>query len=205
MKKIRILLLFFIIAGLAGSIANYIGTKNSSYEKYLSGEYYFIYDARTFVPGDPNYIMTPDDPMFYADYSDPRNMLMINSLDCKVYNAHDGVCTVLYGESVIEDFPLARIKVSDEDSAYFYGTKQYTYEEYIAKLDNAAKDQLSSRYMASYKSLFKSTLVITGFDVLIFAVLFLIRSHDDGTVTDIILLAGAGCSILFDVVLFYAY
>ena len=207
----RIILIMIIAAGLIGSVTDYIFSKHDSYNRYLEGEYYFLYDAQTCVPGDPNYIMTPDDPMFYADYSDPRNMLMINSLDCKIYNPHDGYCTVLYGENVIEDFPLSHIRINDEDSPYFYGTKQYTYEEYIGRLDSIPKKEISKtktisdKHMADYRKVLPFTLIIVGFDALILVLYFLMRNIGYGDYIDILLIGGAGYSIVFNIITWFAY
>ena len=198
----RYIMVGIILIGLFGSIGDYFFSKSDSYDKYLEGEYYFIYEAETITARGPDYIMTPDDPMFYADYSDPRNMLLTNALDCKVYNAHDGVCTVIYGDNVIENFPVYRIRVSDEDYPYFHGTKKYTEDEYFAKLDGLDSNSrlLSSRSMAHYRSALKTAKVIVFFDVLILVVLFAIRSHDNGLITDIVLIAGSGYNIVFNII-----
>ena len=206
----RIILIMIIAAGLIGSVTDYVFSKHDSYNRYLEGEYYFLYDAETCVPGDPNYIMTPDDPMFYADYSNPRNMLMISSMDVDVYDYHDGFCTVLYGENVIEDFPASRIRLSDEDSPYFYGTKQYTYEEYISKLDSFSRKeisrtrQVSDKHMFDYRKIFPFTIIIGGVDALLLAICFFFRNTDPDTV-DILLLGGAGLNILFNIITWFAY
>ena len=209
MRK-RIIMIIIILIGLLGSITDYVISKHDSYNRYLDGEYYFIYDASTFVPGDPDYIITPDDPMFYADYSNPRNILMISSMDVDVYDYHDGFCTVLYGENVIEDFPASRIRLSDEDSPYFYGTKQYTYEEYIGRLDSIPRKQISKtktisdKHMADYRHILPFTIIIGGVDALLLAICFFFRNTDPDTV-DILLLGGAGLNILFNIITWFAY
>ena len=192
------------------SVGNYFFTKNESYQKYLDGEYYFIYEAETVIPGDPNYTVMPDDPMFYADYSDPRNMLLINRMSVRVYNAHDYYCTVIYGDNVIEEFPLSHIKVSDEDYPYFYGMKQYTEEEYFNKLGSLSGDKksyslyISDRDMISYKSVGNCLYVLLGFDVIAAVVFFIITNTDSRSpYADIILLAGAGFSLIFSFVGFW--
>ena len=50
----RIILIMIIAAGLIGSVTDYVFSKHDSYNRYLEGEYYFLYDAETCVPGDPN-------------------------------------------------------------------------------------------------------------------------------------------------------
>ena len=210
MRK-RIIMIIIILIGLLGSITDYVISKHDSYNRYLDGEYYFIYDASTFVPGDPDYIITPDDPMFYADYSNPRNILMISSMDVDVYDYHDGFCTVLYGENVIEDFPASRIRLSDEDSPYFYGTKQYTYEEYISKLDSFSRKeisrtrQVSDKHMFDYRKIFPFTIMIALTDVLILAIAFIFRNSGEDFIINIILFAGAGLNIFFNIITWYVY
>ena len=207
----RIILVVIILLGMIGSISDYVFSKHDAYNRYLEGEYYFIYEGTSFVPGDPNRIITPDDPMFYADYSDPRNMLMISSLDIEVYNYHDGFCTVLYGENVIEDFPAARIRISDEDTPYFYGTKQYTYEEFISKLDSFSRKEISStrqvsdKHMFDYRKIFPFTIMIALIDVLILAIAFIFRNSGEDFIINIILFAGAGLNMFFNIVTWYVY
>lgn len=209
MKKI--IMVVIILIGMIGSISDYVFSKHDAYNRYLEGEYYFIYEGTSFVPGDPNRIITPDDPMFYADYSDPRNMLMISSLDIEVYNYHDGFCTVLYGENVIEEFPAARIRISDEDTPYFYGTKQYTYEEFISKLDSFSRKeisrtrQVSDKHMFDYRKILPYTIIITGADILILAIAFFFRNSGEDFIINIMLFAGAGLNILFNIVTWFAY
>lgn len=206
----RIILVVIILLGMIGSISDYVFSKHDAYNRYLEGEYYFIYEGTSFVPGDPNRIITPDDPMFYADYSDPRNMLMISSLDIEVYNYHDGFCTVLYGENVIEDFPAARVRISDEDTPYFYGTKQYTYEEFISKLDSFSRKeisrtrQVSDKHMFDYRKILPYTIIIGGVDALLLAICFFFRNTNPDTVV-ILLLGGAGLNILFNIITWFVY
>ena len=206
----RIILVVIILLGMIGSISDYVFSKHDAYNRYLEGEYYFIYEGTSIVPGDPNRIITPDDPMFYADYSDPRNMLMISSLDIEVYNYHDGFCTVLYGENVIEDFPAARVRISDEDTPYFYGTKQYTYEEFISKLDSFSRKEISStrqvsdKHMFDYRKILPYTIIFGGVDALLLAICFFFRNTNPDTV-DILLLGGAGLNILFNIIAWFVY
>ena len=207
----RIIMVVIILLGMIGSISDYVFSKHDAYNRYLEGEYYFIYEGTSFVPGDPNRIITPDDPMFYADYSDPRNMLMISSLDIEVYNYHDGFCTVLYGENVIDDFPSARVRISDEDTPYFYGTKQYTYEEFISKLDSFSRKeisrtrQVSDKHMFDYRKILPYTIMITLIDFLILAIAFFFRNSGEDFIINIILFAGAGLNIFFNIVTWYVY
>lgn len=209
MKKI--IMVVIILLGMIGSISDYVFSKHDAYNRYLEGEYYFIYEGTSFVPGDPNRIITPDDPMFYADYSDPRNMLMSSSLDIEVYNYHDGFCTALYGENVIEDFPAARVRISDEDTPYFYGTKQYTYEEFISKLDSFSRKeisrtrQVSDKHMFDYRKILPFTIMIALIDVLILAIAFIFRNSGENFIINIILFAGAGLNIFFNIVTWYVY
>lgn len=207
----RIIMVVIILIGMIGSISDYVFSKHDAYNRYLEGEYYFIYEGTSFVPGDPNRIITPDDPMFYADYSDPRNMLMISSLDIEVYNYHDGFCTVLYGENVIEEFPAARVRISDADTPYFYGTKQYTYEEFISKLDSFSRKeisrtrQVSDKHMFDYRKILPYTIIITGADILILAIAFFFRNSGEEFIINIMLFAGAGLNILFNIITWFVY
>ena len=207
----KIIMVVIILIGMIGSISDYVFSKHDAYNRYLEGEYYFIYEGTSLVPGDPNRIITPDDPMFYADYSDPRNMLMISSLDIEVYNYHDGFCTVLYGENVIEEFPAARVRISDEDTPYFYGTKQYTYEEFISKLDSFSRKeisrtrQVSDKHMFDYRKILPYTIIITGADILILAIAFFFRNSGEEFIINIMLFAGAGLNILFNIITWFVY
>ena len=206
----RYILIVIIIAGIAGSFADYYFAKHDSYDKYVSGEYYFIYNADTYVPGDPNYMPTPDDPMFYADYSNPRNLLMISSQSVWVYNPHDYYCTVIYGEDEITDFPLGHIRIADELSPYFYGRKHFTYEEYIDLVGSIQKDsqtmRLGVKAMKNYKSILPYTILMCFFDVLLLVVIAITRNmFFSRDITDVVLFVMAVYSILFNVITYSVY
>lgn len=213
MNKFRIFAVIFIAVNILFSIGDYLFVKNESYEKYLSGEYYFIYEANTVTPGMTDYVMTSDDPMFYADYSDPRNILMTNHMSVRVYNPHDGFCTVIYGDNVIEDFPLSHVSLSAEDAPYFNGTKKYTEDEYFNKIEEIGKHMkdkdlslfISDKHMLDYRHARTNLiwlLVYTGFLAAIYVIVY--TTVDYHEYLDLILLGASGISIIFTLISYMA-
>ena len=213
MNKFRIFAVIFIAVNLLFSIGDYLFVKNESYEKYLSGEYYFIYEANTVTPGMTDYVMTPDDPMFYADYSDPRNILMTNHMSVRVYNPHDGFCTVIYGDNFIEDFPLSHISLSAEDAPYFNGTKKYTEDEYFNKIEEIGKHMkdkdlslsINDKHMLDYRHAGTNLiwlLVYTGFLAAIYVIVYTTVGYHE--YLDLILLGASGISIIFTLISYMA-
>ena len=156
MKRRTYIYLIIIVACLIYSVSDYFAAMRRSYNMYVEGEYYFRYEA-TIVNQHMNddWWATPEAQN--TDYSDPKNMLLRTPNET-VYAAgpHDGVCTVYYGDNVIEDFPVSVLKFEGDDAEYFKGSKTYTYDEYIAQLRAIikAKDEkhrLSSKAMYTFE------------------------------------------------------
>ena len=156
MKRRTYIYLIIIVACLIYSVSDYFAAMRRSYNMYVEGEYYFRYEA-TIVNRHTNddWWATPEAQN--TDYSDPKNMLLRTTNET-VYAAgpHNGVCTVFYGDKVIEDFPVSVLKFADGDADYFKGSKLYSYDEYIAQLRAIikAKDEkhrLSSKAMYTFE------------------------------------------------------
>ena len=156
MKRRTYIYLIIIVACLIYSVSDYFAAMRQSYNMYVEGEYYFRYEA-TIVNQHMNddWWATPEAQN--TDYSDPKNMLLRTTNET-VYavGPHNGVCTVCYGDNVIEDFPISVLKFEGDDAEYFKGSKTYTYDEYIAQLRAIikAKDEkhrLSSKAMYTFE------------------------------------------------------
>ena len=209
MKKRRVVSVSLIIACFLISVFDYYSNLNSSYKKYLSGEYFFREKAKTInIHENDNWWAT--DEAQNTDYSDPKNMLKRTSgATVYVSNPHNGLCTVWYGkETTIEDYSLADLELECEDTGYFYGTKQYTLKEYKEVLSRMSKEELKSplvsdRKMAGFVSL-KQYILFTGIlslALLALAVFFYIQEMEFAL--DLTLILGAGYSVLMRIIIFY--
>lgn len=198
-----------IIVSLVFNVSDYFFTMRDSYNKYLSGEYYFREKAHTVEDVDPYAYLNPGAPK--PDYSDPKDMLLLGS-GSLVYacDPHDGFCTVVSGDNVIEDFPMYRLKIDNEDTGYFYGKKKYTYEEYIDLLKGLTKEQLesplvSNKEMAGFKKVQKFMIIIICADAFVFVLLLLFYKYELDFGFDLLLVLGALYSIFFDIVCAFAF
>ena len=212
MKARNVVMIFIIISCLVFAVGDYFFAMRDSYNRYVSGEYYFRYHAKTTEAPDAfeAYAANPDAPL--PDYSDPR-VVLLGSTNAKVYayGPHDGVCTVIYGDHVFDDFPLYRLYFEDEEeSKLFYGTKTYTYEEYIDVVNNLTKDQLNSDYvsdkaMANYNNVKDFLFILIGVDVLFGIIFFaLIKSELEDKI-DLLLIVAALYSIFWEVITFFIF
>lgn len=200
----------FIIFSLIFNISDYFIAMRTSYNRYLDGEYYFRYKATTQSHDSDTWWTTAEAQN--ADYSDTKVMLIHSSgHTCYVYKPHDGVCSLVYGkDKVVENFPLSNLVIEEEDKDYFYGTKKYTYEEYINKLNALTDEQLkgirvSDPAMRNYQKIKMFMFILIGMDAFMGMVLFfLYRAELDGSI-DLLLMIGAFYSIAFDVITFFAY
>lgn len=198
-----------IVIGLVFSVSDYYFRMNDSYNKYLSGEYYFREKARTLGDDNDYAFLNPDAPQ--PDYSDPKAILLLSSgARVYAYGPHNGVCTVISGDNVIRDFPLNRLKLENEDTDYFYGKKQYTYDEYIDRLKELTKEQLDSplvsdRKMAGFLKVKEFMIILVCADAAVFALLFLFYKHELDFGFDLFLVLGALYSIFFDMVCAFAF
>ena len=116
------------------AISDYFFTMQDSYNRYLEGEYFFRYKAKTMLAMDQDAWFDSVENFEYVsskDFSDTKTMLLYGG-ESEVYacNPHDGVCTVIYGSQTVDDFPLTNLQFSGDDAEYFYGTKLLSYDEY---------------------------------------------------------------------------
>lgn len=203
MKRVVLFIIFF--SCLLISVADYYGAMRSSYNKYLSGEYFFREKAYTIQSGDPDAWLY-EAAFTQKDYSDPKEVLL-HSSDVTVYvcDPKDGACTVIYGENEISDFPLYALKLDSEDTGYFYGTKQYTFKEYIDYLKSLSGEQVDSpmvsdRDMVNFKHKIKSVIILAAVDAAILIVLFMLFRHELDVAFDRVLLIGVLYSVFFSLI-----
>ena len=205
-RKIAIII---IITSVIFSISDYFYTMRESYNKYLEGEYYFRYEATT-VP-----IMDQDawfesvenfEKVSSLDFSDTKIMLLYGG-EQEVYASgpHDGVCTVIYGTRTVDDFPVYNLRFEGDDADYFFGRKQLTYEEYIDYVKNLSpeelkSDRVSSKKMASFKTVLEFTFILVGTEALICLILFILHRSDAKLWFDIVLVLGTLYCIFFEVI-----
>lgn len=205
-RKIAIII---IITSVIFSISDYFYTMRESYNKYLEGEYYFRYEATT-VP-----VMDQDawfesvenfEKVSSLDFSDTKIMLLYGG-EQEVYASgpHDGVCTVIYGSQTVDDFPVYNLKFKGDDADYFFGRKQLTYEEYIDYVKNLSpeelkSDRVSTKKMASFKTVLEFTFILVGTEALICLILFILHRSDAKLWFDIVLVLGTLYCIFFEVI-----
>ena len=205
-RKIAIII---IITSVIFSISDYFYTMRESYNKYLEGEYYFRYEATT-VP-----VMDQDawfesvenfEKVSSLDFSDTKIMLLYGG-EQGVYASgpHDGVCTVIYGSQTVDDFPVYNLRFKGDDADYFFGRKQLTYEEYIDYVKSLSpeelkSDRVSTKKMASFKTVLEFTFILVGTEALICLILFILHRSDAKLWFDIVLVLGTLYCIFFEVI-----
>ena len=193
-------LIAFIAFSLILAIGDYFYAKRASYNKYKSGEYFFREKAHTLATTDAWW--TPDAQS--RDYTDPKNMLLYaTNASVYAYDAHEPFCTVLYGDKVIEDFPIVRLKFENEDLRDFYGTEKYSFKEYIHLVDSLSKSELKSNrvstsQMANYKEVGKNMWILITFDIALAIIIVLFAWREIDEAINWVLYAGVGYSILFN-------
>lgn len=210
MKKSTLFKVF--IAGMVLHIfvnvfASIMQKSSNTYEKYLSGEYYFRALAVTTAPQDPSLTLNTD-----LDYSDPKNLLLVNSgWEVAAYDPHGPYCTVEYGGDVIEDFPINRLRfLSQEDRDVFNG-KVYTEEEFNARikaisedLDPSKKNALSTeRMLSSGKNSSIGTLLLALMmtTVIPAGIMFILR--DNEYLSGMIAIVWVVLCVVYDAILFH--
>ncbi|MBO4636060.1 MAG: hypothetical protein J5685_02830 [Clostridiales bacterium] len=107
---------------------------DSSYERYLSGEYYFRARAVT---------VAIIDPMDTALDTRDQETLLKGSSGVTIYvcNPHVPFCTVYSNGNIYEDYPINGIRFTDEEEAdIFYNRKVLTQEEYKDRLKGLKAD-----------------------------------------------------------------
>ena len=137
-----------IIIGLVAQMMFYafLVVDNSTYDKYVSGEYYFRARAKT---------TQPDDSLLWdtsLDMTQTKNILLLSSgAEVYAYNPHGPYCTVDYGEDTVQDFPLGRLKFLTEDDKDVFNGKQYTKEEYDALIEKISGDSSMRKMLSDEK------------------------------------------------------
>ena len=205
----RKILFIIIVACLIFSVSDYIASMRTSYNKYLSGEYYFRVQAKVLAASNADDWMESVEgfeAVSNIDYTIPKNRLLYLNAGSTVYayGPHDGLCTVLFGKEVIEDIPISNLQFEKDDAAYFYGTKKYTYKEYIDLLkgltDKQEKsDRLSDRKMAGFIHVKDCMIVLICFDIAVFLGLFLLLRGENDFGVDLVLIIGALYGIFFEI------
>ena len=204
MKRRTYIYLVLVISCLIYSISDYFIAMHRSYDMYLAGDYYFKQTTLVVNPHmSDDWWATPEAQN--TDYSDPKNMLLrTTGTSVYAFGPHDGVCTVYYGDNVIEDFPISNLQFENDDAEYFYGRKTYTYEEYLDRIEQIIKDHdenhlLSDKAMYGYrryKPLMVTLICVDGVLALVLIILYRAELYDKFT---LLMFIGALYSILFDV------
>ena len=204
-RKIAIII---IISSVIFSISDYFYTMRDSYNKYLEGEYFFRYKATTVLVMDQDAwfeSIENFEKVSAMDFSDTKTMLLYGG-EQEVYASgpHDGVCTVIYGSQIVDDFPVRNLRFEGDDADYFFGKKQLTYEEYIDYVkslspDELKSDRVSSEKMASFKTVLEFTFILAGTEALICLILFILHRSDEKFWFDLVLVLGTLYSIFFEI------
>ena len=204
----------FVIISLVFSVSDYFYTMQDSYNRYLEGEYFFRYKAKTILAMDQDAWFESVENFDYIsskDFSDTKTMLLYaGEFDVYACDPHDGVCTVIYGSQTVEDFPVSNLWFSGDDADYFYGTKKLTYEEYIDYVKSLSPEQLdsvlvSTNKVASFNSVMNSLLVLFGMEGLVFFVFFIIRKYEKDFAANLVLTVGALYGIFFEIITAFMY
>lgn len=209
-KKIAVII---IISSVIFAISDYFFTMQDSYNRYLEGEYFFRYKAKTMLAMDQDAWFDSVENFEYVsskDFSDTKTMLLYGG-ESEVYacNPHDGVCTVIYGSQTVDDFPLTNLQFSGDDAEYFYGTKLLSYDEYISYVKSLTDDQLhsdlvSSEKMASFNGVLKFALILVGVETVLGIFLFFLRKEHE-FISDLLLILGTLYCILWEIISVYVY
>lgn len=207
----RIIAYIIIVTCLVFAVGDYYYSQRDSYNRYLEGEYYFRYLVHTTEAPDPMDLYLANPNASLPDYSDPKEILLqTTNAAVYAYAPHDGVCSVIYGDNVIEGFPLYRLRFDGNDKEYFTGSRQYTYEEYIELLNGLSKDQLKSYFvsdskMANYNNIKDFLIIIVGFDVVLFMVLFILKRSNLETKYDLVLFIASLYSIFWEIITYFVF
>ena len=206
MKRRTYIYLIVVIACLIYSISGYFIAMHQSYDKYLDGEYFFRYKASTVDTRKTDNWWTTESQS--EDLSDPKTLLLRTS-GTSVYavDPHDGVCTVYYAGSIVEDFPVANLAFENDDAGYFYGSKKYTFEEYIDEVREANKThdadlRISDKHMSDFEKLKPFMFILIAVDAILAAVLFFLYRSESYTAFNRFMFIGAVLGIAFEVVAF---
>lgn len=202
MKKRRLAFALLILSCLILGIFEYFSQQKRSYDKYLSGEYYFRYSAHTInIHKNDDWWATEEAQN--TDYTIPKNTLKrTDNVKVWVCNPHNGLCTVYYGkDTVIEDYNIADLRLDDIDTGYFYGTKKYTLKEYVDILKRMSKDErkserISDKRMARFVDLKSSVLMLAAAALGVAFLSLIFYLHEMDFALDLALGIGSGYSFL---------
>ena len=205
----RKIALIIIVTSVIFSISDYFYTMRESYNKYLEGEYFFRYKATTILVMDQDAwfeSIENFEKVSAMDFSDTKTMLLYGG-EQEVYASgpHDGVCTVIYGSQIVDDFPVRNLRFEGDDADYFFGKKQLTYEEYIDYVkslspDELKSDRVSSEKMASFKTVLEFTFILAGTEAVRCLILFILHRRDEKFWFDLVLVLGTLYSIFFEII-----
>lgn len=203
-ERTRIILAGFILLSLLFSFVSYFISKNISYQKYKSGEYFFREKAKTWSSTNPYEILSEDS--MNTDYSSPRNLLLrTNNVTVYAYDPEGPLCTVINGKDTIENFPIGNLNFENEDLGNFYGTRQYSSGEYFELINSLSKAEMNSprvstKKMVAYKEAIKSTIMLFIIDLSLAIGIYIFLRFDFAKATDVILIIGAGISVIFNII-----
>ena len=203
MGRRRNIYFIIIVACLIYAVSDYFIAMRQSYDKYVSGEYYFRQKAYTVDTHSDSWVLTPEAQN--TDYSDPKNVLLSsNNVSVYAVDPHDGVCTVYYGDNVIEDFPISNLRFENDDAEFFYGRKTYTYDEYIDIVGKMSKDELKSlrvsdKRMANFNEVKDSMFILIVVDIGLAIILFLLYRGEQDHWFNVVMLIGALYGVFFEI------
>ena len=204
-KKI---VLIVIIASVIFSISHYFYAQRMSYNKYVEGEYFFRYKAKTQLAMSQDAWfdnMENYNKIVSTDMSDTKNMLLYGG-EYEVYASgpHDGVCTVIYGDKTVEDFPVSNLGFAGDDEAYFNGTKKMTFDEYMAYVKGLSSTELKSALvstdkMAGFQGVLYAMYTLIGVELFLCFLLFLLYNSGNESLFNAALIFGALFGVGFNI------
>ena len=179
MKKRTYIYIVIIVLSMIYTIMDYNMAKHRSYDMYVSGEFFFRQKATTVNTHGEDWWATPEAQNI--DYSDPKSMLLcLDGGSVWASDPHDGVCTVIYGDNVVEDFPISNLRFENDDADYFYGKKRYSYDEYIEIVRSLKEEKSDTMRVSDLKKMasfdrFKPALICLAIvDALLAAVVVIL-------------------------------
>lgn len=205
----RIILIVIMALSVLFSIGDYQFTKQLSYNRYLEGEYFFREEAKTIPVIDPDSWFDNQataDRVMSLDFSDTKTMLLYsNSQEVYACNPHDGICTVIYGSQIVEDFPVNHLHFENDDAEYFYGRKKYTYDEYISYVKSLSKEQLvstrvSSKKMADFIKAKEFLFIILALNAVFGLCIFLMLKRGMDSLLNVFLVLWTIFDVVFEII-----
>ncbi len=137
--KVQKVLLIILFTGLfISDVLSFFNARSTSYQKYIDGEYEFRYHAET-IGGSGGV------PSGVRDANELRTLLLAsNDVDVYVSDPDGQTCTVYYDNVMIEDYPIARLSIDEDDLDYFLGKKVYTEQEYALMLSRLSDEDIEA-------------------------------------------------------------